>query len=161
MEKLELIKLNIQKFARSKNALTEYHLADLPTTEGGEPEWKRLAKFISSVPDESDEETEDTAYYDGDGTPETDVMSVKKAFAFEGLRDPEDEAQNLVADREMLTGDGRKIMLKQVRPNGDTFQGRATVTDIIVSGGDAAEYQPFECTISWDRLPQKESLPAG
>lgn len=153
--------MDLQRFARSKNALTEYYLADVPVLPETEPEWKRLAKYISSVPDETDEETEDTAYYDGDGTPETDVMSIKKGFAFEGLRDPEDAAQNLVADREMTVGDDRKIMLKQVRPNGDTFKGRATVTDIIASGGDAEEYQPFECTITWDRLPVKETVPAG
>lgn len=153
--------MDLQRFARSKNALTEYYVAELPVSPETEPEWKRLAKYISSVPDETDEETEDTAYYDGDGTPETDVMSVKKGFTFEGLRDPEDEAQNLVANREMTVGDDRKIMLKQVRPNGDVFQGRATATEIIVSGGDASEYQPFECTITWDRLPVKEAVPAG
>lgn len=32
-------------------------------------EWATLAKFISSVSDETDEETDDTGFYDGDGTP--------------------------------------------------------------------------------------------
>jgi len=70
--------------ARQKNALTEYYIAEMPA-DGLEPEYLRLAKWISTVTDDTDEETEDTAFYDGDGTPETDIISVKKTYAFEGF----------------------------------------------------------------------------
>lgn len=138
--------------AREKNALTKYFVAEM-VEEGMEPEYFRLAKWISTVTDDSEEEVESTAYYDGDGTPVDDVISVKKTYTFEGTRDDEDPAQNLIAGLEFETGKARKIMFKQERTNGDTLEGPATVKEIKVTGGEASEYALFSCTISWDRKP--------
>lgn len=140
--------------ARKKNALTEYYVAPIPS-DGSEPEYKRLAKWISTVNDDTDEETETTGYYDGDGTPSTDVVSVAKSYSFEGFYDEEDPAQQFIASLEFETGDARKIMFKQVRTNGDTYEGPATVSAIVVTGGEATEYATFGCTISWDKKPEK------
>jgi len=139
--------------ARQKNALTEYLVA-APVEGPGEPTYNKLAKWVSSVTDDSDEETEDTGYYDGDGTPETDIISVKKKYSFEGLYDDADPAMKFIAGMEFGTGDERKVMFKQVRSNGDTLEGRATVSDIKVTGGEATEYAAFECSISWDTKPK-------
>lgn len=139
--------------AREKNALTKYYVADM-VEDGMEPEYFRLAKWISTVTDDSEEEVESTAYYDGDGTPEDDVISVKKAYTFEGARDDEDPAQNLIAGLELEVGEKRKIMFKQERTNGDVLEGPATVKEIKVTGGEASEYALFSCTISWDRKPE-------
>lgn len=135
--------------ARKKNALTEYHVASLeePTV------YNRLAKWVSNVTDDSDEETEDLGFYDGDGTPETDVISIKKTYTFEGMYDAEDEAMAFIAGLEFETGEARKIMFKQVRTDGTTYEGPATVTSIKVTGGEATEYATFECAISWDKKP--------
>lgn len=38
--------------------------------------------------------------------------------------------------------------------NGDTYIGRATLTDIIAGAGDAVEYEDFSCTITYDRIPE-------
>jgi len=138
--------------ARKKNALTEYYVGAIPT-DGGEPEYFRLAKWISTVTDDSDEETEDQGFYDGDGTPETDVISVKKTYTFEGFFDSDDPAMAFIASLEFETGEKRKIMFKQVRTDGTTLEGRATVTNIKVTGGEATEYATFECTIAWDKKP--------
>lgn len=138
--------------AREKNALTKYFVAEM-VEDGMEPEYFRLAKWISTVTDDSEEEVESTAYYDGDGTPEDDVISVKKTYTFEGTRDDEDPAQNLIAGLEFETGEARKIMFKQERTNGDILEGPATVKEIKVTGGEASEYALFSCAISWDRKP--------
>lgn len=138
--------------ARKKNALTEYHVAEL--TDTGEPEYLRLAKWISTVNDDTDEETEDQGWYDGDGTPETDVISIKKNYTFEGLYDEENPAMKFIAGLEFETGEARKIMFKQVRTNGDELTGPATVTGVKVTGGEATEYATFECAIAWDRKPE-------
>lgn len=140
--------------ARKKNALTEYYVGAIPVDDLGEPEYKKLAKWVSSVTDDSEEETEDMGFYDGDGTPETDVISVKKVYTFEGMYDEEDPAMKFIASLEFETGEARKIMFKQVRTNGDTLEGTATVTDIKVTGGEATEYATFECTIGWDKKPK-------
>lgn len=138
--------------ARQKNALTKHFVAK--KTDTGEPEWLRLAKWISNVSDDSDEEVEDTAYYDGDGTPEDDVTSVKKKWTFEGLYDDEDPGMKFVADLEFDTGEARKIMYKQERTNGDVFEGPATITEIKIVGGEASEYPEFGCAIAWDKKPE-------
>ena len=140
--------------ARKKNALTEYYVAPMPADELTEPEYLRLAKWISSVSDESDEEVDDTAYYDGDGTAESDVVSIKEAYSFEGTYDDADPAMKFIAGLKRETGEGRKVMFRKVESNGDTLEGRATVTDIVASGGDASAYETFTCTITWDRKPE-------
>lgn len=140
--------------ARKKNALTEYYVAPMPSDELTEPEYLRLAKWISSVSDESDEEVDDTAWYDGDGTAESDVVSVKEGYAFEGTYDDADPAMKFIAGLKRETGEGRKVMFRKVEANGDTLEGRATVTDIVASGGEASEYAAFGCTITWDRTPE-------
>lgn len=135
--------------AREKNALTKYYVGEL--TE--EDATLRLAKWISTVTDDSEEETEETGYYDGDGTPESDVISVRKVYTFEGLYDDEDPAMKFIAGLEFKTGEDRKIWFKQERTNGDVLEGPATVTDIVVTGGEATEYATFSCAISWDKTP--------
>jgi len=139
--------------SRKKNALTKHFIGDMPVDDA-EPDYLRLAKWISDVSDDSDEEVEDQAFYDGDGTPEEDVMSVKKTWTFEGMFDEDDEAMQFVADKEFETGEGRKVMYKQERTNGDVLEGPATLKDIVVTGGEASEYAAFGCAISWDRKPE-------
>lgn len=139
--------------ARSKNALTEHYVGEFTDDELSEADL-RLAKWIREVSDDSDEEVEDEAFYDGDGTLEQDITSISKGFAFEGMYDPEDEAQAFIADLEFEVGENRKIWYKQVRTDGTELEGRATVTDIVVVGGPAEEYAAFECTITWDAKPK-------
>lgn len=135
--------------ARKKNVETKYFVGPL---EDEEAEY-RLGKWIHTVEDDSDEETEEEAFYDGDGTPEQDVTSVTKTYTFEGYYDDDDEAMRFIADLEFETGEDRKIWFKQERSGGDVLEGPATVTEITVTGGEAQEYEAFECSISWDRKP--------
>lgn len=140
--------------ARKKNALTKYFVGSVPVSDVGPVTYHPLAKWIQTVTDDSDEETEDTGYYDGDGTPSTDIISVKKNYTFEGTYDDEDAAMKFIAGLEFATGEDRKIMFKQERTNGDVYEGKATVSEIKVTGGEATEYQAFECAISWDSKPK-------
>jgi len=135
--------------ARFKNALTKYFVGELAEEEAN----LRLAKWIETVEDDSDEEVEDSAFYDGDGTPEEDVISIKKKYTFEGFYDNEDPAHRFIADLEFETGEGRKIWFKQERTSGEILEGPATVTEIKVTGGEASEFQAFEFAIAWDRKP--------
>ena len=139
--------------ARKKNALTEHYIAPIPES-GQEPDYLRIAKWISNVEPSPEEETEDTAYYDGDGTPETDVISVKTTWAFEGMYDDEDQAHQFLRTLEFETGDGRKVMYKQVRQDGTVLEGKATVTELVVTGGEASAFEQLSFTIAWDRKPE-------
>ncbi|MCS5736795.1 phage tail tube protein, partial [Herbiconiux daphne] len=95
-----------------------------------------------------------TGFYDGDGTPETTVMSVSAGYSFEGFFDPTDDAQALVAGKKYKIGTGRKVWHMVVSSDATTmWTGRATITDIVAGAGDATEYEEFSCTIRFDRLP--------
>ena len=140
--------------ARTKNALTEHYIAEYQEDlESPEIEWLKLENWISNIGDESDEETEDQAFYSGDGTPETDVISVKKNHPVEGMYDDNDPAHKFIRDKEFETGEGRKCLYRQVRTNGDELVGPATLKDVVTTGGPADEYAPLNCAISWDRKP--------
>ena len=138
--------------ARKKNALTEHYIAPMPAN-GQEPEYMRIAKWISNIEPSAEEETEEQAYYDGDGTPETDVISVRMTWSFEGVYDDEDPAHKFIRSLEFETGEGRKVMYKQVRQDGTVLEGPATVTEPITTGGEASAYEQFSFTIAWDRKP--------
>lgn len=135
--------------AKVKNALTQYFVGPLD----GAAEFE-LAKWISEVNDSTDESTEDTAYYDGDGTTETEVTAIKLGYEFVGLYDKEDPAQAFIDGLKFLVGDGRKIKFRQVQADGTTLEGPATVTSIVTKGGAASDYEPFQCTITWNVVPK-------
>lgn len=153
-----LLKMDIQMFAREKNAKREHYIAEYTPGKETAPtediEWLRLAKYISTIGDDSDEETDDTGFYDGDGTPETTVVSVSGTYTPEGMYDAEDPAQQLIASKKYKLGDGRKIWHKVVQTNGDVYVGRATVTGIKAGSGDATAYEEFGCSIKYDTLPK-------
>lgn len=158
--KTKLLRLDIQHFARQKNALRGHFVqAYAPGTEEPGEEWLELAKYISSIGDDTQEETEDTAFYDGDGTPETSVTSVAGAYSVTGQYDPEDPAQELIAGLKYKTGDGRKVFHRVVAANGKKeWVGRATVTSIVAGAGDASSYEEFSCNIRFDTIPKETIL---
>lgn len=135
--------------ARQKNALTGYFVGEL----GESDPMLELAKLIYNVNPDGEEQTEDSSYYDGDGSMTTDVLGVTKSFTFEGWYDETDPAMKFIAGLEFAIGDARKVQFKQVRTDGSSLTGPATVSNINVTGGAAEEYAPFTCTITWDSTP--------
>lgn len=147
--------------ARNKNALRGHFVqAYVPGNETPGDEWLELAKWITTIGDDTQEESEDQAYYDGDGTPETEITSVAGAYTPEGTFDPEDAAQALIASLKYKTGVGRKVWHKVVSADGKKeWVGRATVSDIVAGAGDASAYEEFGCNIRFDQLPTESALP--
>lgn len=147
--------------ARFKNALRGHFIGKFdPTKPTTEPTaYLELAKWISSVGDDTDEETDDTAYYDGDGTKETAVIGVKGKYTFEGTYDPEDPAQKFVAGLKYKLGDDRKVWHKVVSADGKTqWVGVATVSGIKAGSGDASAYEAFNCAIAYNELPKETAV---
>ena len=146
---------------RQKNALRGHFVA--PYNGGTEPTtqetWLELAKWITDVSDDTDEKTEDQAFYDGDGTEETSVISVKGAYTCEGTYDPDDKAQALIAAMKYKTGDERKVWHKVVQSDKKKqFVGVATVTEIKAGSGAAADYEAFGCKISYNATPKESAI---
>lgn len=150
--------------ARLKNAKRGHFVGKFdPQQPKTEPqEWLELAKWISTVEDDTDEETDDTAFYDGDGTKETTVTGVSGAYTFEGYYDAEDKAQKFIADKKFKTGDDRKVWHKVVSADGKTeWVAPATVSEIVAGSGEAGEYEAFECKIAFNTLPvERPASPA-
>lgn len=145
--------------ARFKNALTKYNVAELTNDDASEVDtWLPLAKFISNVEPEANDETEEYAWYDGDGVLTTEVTSARPSYTVEGQRFYGDEAQDLIASKEFETGDDRYIAFQKIDPNGDTFTGKATVSDIVTGGGEAQEHGAFSCVITWAQKPELEKV---
>lgn len=148
---------------KMKNAKRKHFLAPwLPTAPATEPSndvWKWLADGVTTAEAENDEETDDIAYYNGDGTKKTVVTSVKNGYSFEGDYIKEDEAQAIVAAMRFKTGDDRNVWFKVVDADGKTqYVGVATISGIKIGGGEASEYEAFECTISWDAAPKQSAV---
>lgn len=147
--------------ARFKNALRGHFIgifdSEAPTAEP--EEWLELAKWISNITDDTEESTEETAYYDGDGTPESEVISVAGAYSFEGLYDSTDPAQELIAGLKYKIGDGRKVWHKVVAAdNSKQWVAPATVTNIVAGSGEASEHEAFSCNIRYDRIPDESDV---
>lgn len=143
--------------ARIKNALTKFEIAPIESS-GEAGAYMRLGKWIPTITDDTDEEIEEEGYYDGDGTPEDVVNGVKEKYTFEGTFDKEDAAQAYVKSIRYKDGDGRKVFLKVTDPDGATEEGKATITNIKIRGGEATEYPVFGCTIS--RIEKPKFTPA-
>lgn len=147
--------------ARLKNALRGYFIAPYTKgeTEAPEDKWLELAHYISDVSDDTDEETDDTAFYDGDGTKETTVIGVSGAYSFEGSFDAEDEAMAYVETLKYKLGDERKVWFRVVSADGKKeWVGIAAVTGIIAGSGAASDYESFSCTITYNQIPKETAL---
>lgn len=141
--------------ARIKNALRQHFVAPVGEDLATEPtKWLELAKWITTASPEDNEETEEEGFYDGDGTPETDVSSISLGWTYEGYYDSEDPAQKLLADMK-TTPHARKVWQRVVSSDGATETvGLATVTAITAGGGEATAYEDFAATISYNRIPE-------
>ena len=147
--------------SRLKNALRGHFIGAFdPMTPTAPPtEWLEVAKWISTVGDETEEQTDDTGFYDGDGTPETSVTGVAGAYSFEGFYDAEDPAQAMIAGMKYKIGDDRKVWHKIVSADGEKqWVGPATVSNIIAGAGDATEFEDFSCTITYNQLPTESPV---
>lgn len=143
--------------ARYKNALRGHFIAPVtdPKVEPEKSTYLELAKWIEAIADDTDEQTTSTAYYDGDGTEETTVTSVKGTYTFKGTYDKEDPAMKYVAGLKYKLGNERLVWHKVVDADGkNQAVGIATVSDIKAGSGAAAEYEEFSCKISYNSLPK-------
>ena len=148
---------------RNKNAKRIHEIAPFdpenPTVVPAEGQWKRLARYIETIDDETDEDTDDTGYYDGDGSPEETVLSVVGGYSFEGIYDPDDEAQAMIAGMKFKTGDGRRLWHRVTESNGKKkYTQVANVSEIKAGAGDATAYEEFGCTIKWIKATLEEGI---
>ncbi|MCI0767426.1 capsid protein [Bacillus sp. TL12] len=119
----------------------------------------RIAKGITSVDPDNNEESEETYYYDGNGSAERDVTGGMLSYGFEGHRSYGDKAQDYIFSLTNKYGPARKTTFTVTEPNGDKWEGPATISDIKAPGGDANSKGEIEFTISFDGVPTFTKAP--
>lgn len=149
-----------------KNALRKHYVApwnpQQPNTKPQASAYKWLAKGIKSATNEATENSEEQAFFDGDGTQETVVTSTKNGFSFEGDRVTEDQAQNIIKDLQYKVGDERKVWFKVVSADGtEESEQVGTVSDIKIGDGTADAFESFACKIMWDKIPVVTKKPSA
>lgn len=142
--------------ARNKNAKRKHYIqVYVPGEDYTEEGWLRLARYIRNIGDDTQEGTEEDGFFDGDGTPELEVISVAKAYTAAGDFDPEDDAQALIADLDLKIGEERKIWHRVVSSDqSKEYIGVATVSAIVAGAGDATAFEEFSCNIRFDKIPE-------
>ncbi len=97
-----------------------------------------------------------------DGTPKEEVVSVARAYTPEGQYDPEDEAQELIAEMQDEVGDGRLLWHRVVRADGKKeWVGVASALDIIAGAGPASDFEEFSCTLRYNEIPEATDITSG
>lgn len=143
-----------QKNAKRQHLIADYVGADVPE----ETEFTPLAKWITEITDASEEGTEEFGYYDGDGTPQVEVMSYREAYEVTGTYDPTDEAQALIASKKRKLGQERYVWHKIISASGNSeVVGVATVTNVVAGSGEATAYEAFSCTISFNQIAKEKN----
>ena len=149
--------------ARQKNAKRQHFIApfdpETPDTVPADGAFLPLAKYIATIDDDTDEETDDTGYYDGDGTSEETVTSVSGSYTASGIYDAEDKAQALIASKRYEIGEARRVWHRVVESNGKkSFTQVANLSGIKAGSGDATAYEEFECKLKWIKKPIEKGI---
>lgn len=120
------------------------------------PTWAILSRGITSITPSPNESTEDKDYYDGYGTPTTDVTSTQIQYEVEGDRCYGDPAQDFISSCALLTGDGRKTQFRHTAANGDVIEGDCTLLNLTPNSGqgEASALGAFACTIATAGSPK-------
>ena len=146
-----------------KNVKRKHYIA--PYVDGGampaESAWLPLGDGITDISDSTDEQTDDKAYYSGDGTVTTRITGIAGSYDFSGDYLAEDPAQALIEDMKYKLGAGRKVWHRVIRSDGKKqWVGHATVSGIVAGSGAAETDEEFACSIKFDQIPV-ESVPGS
>lgn len=145
--------------AQQKNALREHYVADYdpenPNTIPEPAAFFPLASGVTTIEDDSDENTDDYGDYAGDGNPGSTLTSYAEKWNFEGRYDPSDKAQALIAGKKRTpTDDGRRLWHLIKQTDGVTVLGVAKALEIKAGSGDATDYQEFSGHLDYDETPR-------
>lgn len=121
------------KFAMNFAQLYEIDI----TPTGATRTWKRLAAGLTSCDPSLNEETDQTAYLDGDGFKSTKVIAKQNVYAFSGHRVTDDVAQNFIFALEDELGDTLDTNFRYTDESGNVKSGACTIAAIDNGGGDA------------------------
>lgn len=135
------------------NYKNKYEICLEPDKDDLTAEWAIIAGGISGVEPSVEDETDDTAYYDGGGFNAETVIGVKASLTFTGHRLYGDEAQDYVAGMVFEIGSARETKFRWTQPDGLQITGDVTVSGIKAGGGDANAKGEFEFKVAFNGKP--------
>lgn len=135
----------------TNNEIRQHFVAEWTAEEQTTKQYLRLARGITDITDDSEEEQDDTKYYDG--TNSNDVIDYKEKWTVEGHYSPEDKAQMLIAGKKRKLGQDRYGWHKYVTTDGKTYEGVVSFLDIKAGSGTAGEKETFSCAIAHQSMP--------
>ena len=149
--------------AKYKNAIRKHYIApydpEHPDTPPTEDKYMWIAKGVKETSPENDEEDDDVAYFDGDGTKEKVITSKSRGRSFEGHREYDDKAQNFIADKEDDLADDLVVWYKEVVPTGKYYkEGLGRLSGIEIGEGEAHELESIKFQVNWSRKPEKHDI---
>lgn len=141
---------------RSKNAKRKHLIAPW-TSDDKKPEeadYYPLAKWLETIEDDSDEDTDDYGDYAGDGNKQTVMLGRTEKWNFEGTYDPDDPAHQILAKlRRKTTDDERKVWHKIIETDGTVVEGVAKAMELKAGGGDATDYEELSGHLDYIQTP--------
>lgn len=149
--------------AKFKNAIRKHYIApydpENPDTPPTDDKYMWIAKGVKETSPENDEEDDDVAYFDGDGTKEKVITSKSRGRSFEGHREYDDKAQNFIADKEDDLADDLVVWYKEVVPTGKYYkEGLGRLSGIEIGEGEAHELESIKFQVNWSRTPEKHDI---
>ena len=133
------------------------------TPLGASRTWLKLAAGITSAVDSHNDSTDDTAYLDGGGYGNSDIIGKQYTLAITGHRIIGNPAQDYIMTLQGEFGDDAKTYVRYTRPNGHRTQAYVTASEIVDAGGDANAKTDFSCNFKGCGSPtitQPTSAPA-
>lgn len=146
-----------------KNAIRKHFIAaydpEHPDTPPTEDKYMWIAKGVKETTPENDEEDDDVAYFDGDGTKEKVITSKSRGRSFEGHREYGDKAQDFIADKEDALADDLVVWYKELVPTGKYYkEGLGRLSGIEIGEGEASDLESIKFQINWSRTPEKHEI---
>ncbi|MEK5272551.1 capsid protein [Aeribacillus sp. FSL K6-8394] len=119
-----------------------------------EPIYSLIAKGITNVEPNNNEELDQTKYLDGDGYGETDVTAAQLVLTFTGHRYYGDPAQDYIVGKLLELGPTRRTNFRWTEPDGGIFEGPCTIANISGPSGDAGTKGEISFEIHFNGRPQ-------
>ncbi|MGX7232453.1 phage tail tube protein [Enterococcus italicus] len=136
------------------NYKRKHYLAPFTGEETEPTVWSRLGNRISTMEDDSNEETDSSVFYDSlDGTAEETLLSRTEVWTFEGQYDPTDPAHIIIAKARRAEDEGRKVWHKIEETDGSTVVGVAKIFEPKAGGGDASAKEIISGRLAYIKAP--------
>lgn len=118
-----------------------------------------LGLGITSIEDDTDENTDDYSDYAGDGNTASTLTSYAEKWNYSGRNVTEDPAQTLIRKMKRKPNDDDRRLWHAIRfTDGTNVVGVAKAMEIKAGSGDSSDYEEFSGHLDYDGVPQDATI---